>query len=188
MSGRGKRKHDSHARIYEWERRCGAYQSLSCTARALLVEFRLLYNGRENRIPMSVREAAQRLGVSTKPASAALKELQDRGFIWLIQRGSFSTKVRLASVYALTSEPVEPCDGTTAPKDYMRWRKTTVVDSPTDGRRFPHRGPSSGPDERSHGRHFSHRERHSGAPHGSHFSHTVKLPSEADADGGEEAA
>lgn len=171
-----KKLQDQHARIYRWERECDAYGSLSCTARALLVEFRLLYNGRNNRIPMSVREAAKRLGVSTRPASSALGELLDRGFIRLLRRGSFHTKVRLASEYALTSEPINAGNGATAPKDYMRWRKSTEGDPTTDGRRIAHRASSGGPLERSHGSRSGYRETPSGRLHGSHFDHTVKLP------------
>jgi hypothetical protein len=171
-----RKRHDQHARIYRWERECDAYQSLSCKARALLMEFRLLYNGRINRIQMSVREAARRLGVSEKPAKSALDELMDRGFIRRLRLGSFNNKVRLASEYALTSEPIDTGDGATAPNDYMRWRKTTVGDSTLDGRRLDHRDPSGGSGERLHGSRLVYRDCSSAAPDGSHFDHTVKLP------------
>lgn len=171
-----KRRGDQHARVYRYERETEAYRSLSCTARALLIEFRLLYNGWSNRIPMSVREAARRLGVSPKPATKALSELLDRGFIVLIQKGAFHNKESFASVYALANEPIDDRDGAVAPKGYMKWRKSTVVDSPTAGSRTDYRGAAGRGDERSNGSRIAHREECAALIDGGHSCHTDKLP------------
>ena len=78
-----------------------AYRSLGCEARALLVEMKALYNGRNNgELHMSVREAQKRLGVGRKLAEKALAELRDRGFIAVVQKGSFSCKMRFATSQA----------------------------------------------------------------------------------------
>ncbi|WP_205742709.1 hypothetical protein [Onishia niordana] len=90
----------------------------------MLVELRALYDGRTNRIYMSVREAMRRLCVGRKLAEKALAELLDRGFIRVIEKGTFDRKIKHATIYALTNEPIEDSDGATAPKDYMRWRGT----------------------------------------------------------------
>jgi len=119
-----KRRDRQHVRLYAWELETEAYRSLGCPARALLIEMRALYNGGENRVFMSRREAERRLGVGRKQAEQAITELTDRGFIRLIERGTFSRKVRHATVYALTNETDD--DGP-APKDYARWTKNHVA-------------------------------------------------------------
>lgn len=132
MSQAKKRRHEAHVRLYAHELKSPAYRALTCTARALLVEFRALYTGQENSVFMSVRDAGKRLGMSNKPAHKALTELEEKGFVRLLVKGSFNCKVQHASEYALTNEPL--ASQKVAPKDYMRWRpevKTTVVKTPT---------------------------------------------------------
>ena len=121
-----------------------AYRSLSCYARALLVELGALYNGRNNgELHMSVRQVRQRLGVGRKLAEKALAELQDRGFIEVVQKGSFRCKVRLATTWRLTEHEHE---GRPAIKDSMRWpappaaAKNTVLPGDADGAPEGHRG------------------------------------------------
>ncbi|MEJ2711689.1 MAG: hypothetical protein P8014_00640 [Acidihalobacter sp.] len=115
MATRGQR----HARIHQWERDTDAYQSLCCEARALLVEFRLLYAGRENRIYLSTREIMRRLDVGRCKAEKARDELLDRGFVRLLKPGTFSQKTRNASEYALTNEAITLRDCNNAPKESM---------------------------------------------------------------------
>lgn len=118
-----KRRDEAHVRLYRHELESPAYRSLSTDARALLVEFRALFTGRENRLFMSVREAAKRIGVSEKTAQKALKALIDRGFIRCIEQGGFARKVKHASVYALECQPDNPlAEGATAPKTFMKWQ------------------------------------------------------------------
>jgi hypothetical protein len=81
---------------------------------------RALYWGRENRITLSVREAAARLGVSVRPARNALLELLDRGFVAVVQQGGFSCKLGAATVYRLTTELGD--EGMPASNEYMHWR------------------------------------------------------------------
>lgn len=130
--------------VYEWEMQTAAYQTLSSDARSLLFEFRRAYNGQENRLIFSVRQMAERLGISTKPAQKARDELIERQWIRLITPGSFNRKVKHASVYALESEPIYGHDGDTAPKGYLSWQppeqKSTVVSLTTDSGQFDHRG------------------------------------------------
>jgi hypothetical protein len=60
-----------------------AYRALSCTARALLVELVMLFNGENNgALYLSVRDAAARLGLSDLEAACkAFAELEAMGFV-----------------------------------------------------------------------------------------------------------
>lgn len=121
MSRKG-RKAEAHVRLYRHELESPAYRSLNTDARALLVELRALYRGGENRVFMSRREIEKRLGIGRWRAEQARDALLDRGFIRLLEQGSFQRKVRHAPVYALTNEPDTPDrDGAVPRNDYMRW-------------------------------------------------------------------
>lgn len=115
------RRAEAHVRLYAHELECAAYRSLSPVSRALLVEMRSLYDGRDNRIYMSIREAMQRLGVGRRQVERALAELIGHGWIRVIKDGSFDYKIRHATEYALENQPLNDCDGAVAPKSYMRW-------------------------------------------------------------------
>ena len=181
-----RRRGEPHVRLYRYELECAAYRSLSTDARALLIEFRALYDGRRNRIHMSIREAMRRLDVGQRRAQRAIWELVERGFIRVVEPGGFQRKVRHATVYALTSEPLEDRDGAVAPKDYMKWhQKSTVANSATDGSHFDDREGSSAAPKPVHGSQFSYRERPISRNHGSEFSYTDKLPRGVKAIGGD---
>lgn len=72
----------------------GAYRALSLTARALLTELIMLYNGENNgSLYLSVREATMRLGLAdAKAAMNAFDELQEMGFIECTVPAHFSVK------------------------------------------------------------------------------------------------
>jgi DNA-binding transcriptional regulator YhcF (GntR family) len=101
---------------------CDAYLSLSCAARAVLIEIARIYDGTNNgRIALSVRTAAKRCRIADGTANRALDELTERGFIECVRRGSFGYKKRHASEWRITSKP---CDvtGELSSKQFMRWR------------------------------------------------------------------
>ena len=63
------------------------------------------FNGINNGdISMSVREGSQLINYSKESISKFFKELQDKGFIKVNQRGSFKYKKRHASTWYLTME------------------------------------------------------------------------------------
>jgi hypothetical protein len=100
---RNKRIDAPHVRLYSWLLNSPAYLSLSCPARALLVEVTRLYNGRNNgQIGLSVRTASERCHVARGTAARAFAELQERGFIELVTKGAFSRKAPHASEWRLT--------------------------------------------------------------------------------------
>ena len=61
MAKRKPKGYEPHVRIYAHEQRVPAWHTLNPDAKALLIEFRSLYTGQENRVFMSVREAMRRL-------------------------------------------------------------------------------------------------------------------------------
>ena len=135
-----KPKYEPHVRLYRHELESPAYCSLGPDARALLIEMRALYTGRDNRVFLSLREAMKRLNVGRYRAEKARDDLLDRGFIRLLEAATFTRKTRHAPVYLLTNEPTR--EGVAASKDYMRWRpakKNTVSMSSTDGVDEQHR-------------------------------------------------
>jgi hypothetical protein len=118
---RNKRNDAPHVRLYGWLLNSPAYLSLSCPARALLVELTRLYNGRNNgQIGLSVRRASERCNIARGTAQRAFGELQERAFIELVTKGAFSRKSPHASEWRLT---FVACDvtGELASKAFMRW-------------------------------------------------------------------
>jgi hypothetical protein len=152
----------AHVRIYAHEMKTEAWQTLDPDARALLVEMRSLYTGRENRVHMSVREAMRRLSICQRRAQKARDALVERGWIRVVEEGSFTRKVRHATVFALEHEPLTDNDGATAPKSYMTW-KNTVVKSATDGSQNGYRGRPNPPGKGPNGSQNEYRKRKNGA-------------------------
>ena len=123
---KGRNDGAKHVRMYWWLLDCPAYRHLSCYGRALLIEFIYRHTGGNNgSIVMSVREAADRLGVALNTALKALAELQDKGFIRTAKAGSFTHKRRHATEWTLTMFTV----GDTKPtKDFMDWKPPEKTD------------------------------------------------------------
>jgi hypothetical protein len=119
-----------HVRMYRWLLDSPAYLSLTCPARAVLVEIARSYDGFNNgRIGLSVRRGAERCNIAPGTAKRAFEELQDRGFIDCVAKGAFSRKTQHASEWRLTWWP---CDVTGAPaaKTFMSWgreKQNTVL-------------------------------------------------------------
>ena len=175
---RRKRGGEAHVRLYRHEHESPAYQSLSPEVRALLVEFRALYDGRENRVHMSVREIRRRLnGIGQVKAERARDELLDRGFIRLLTPGKFTRKDRHAAEYALTHEPLDNGMGATAPKDFMRWepQKNTVRMTSTVGTDDEYREPGNPPEKPAHGTDDEYREGPNAHGHGTDDEYTDRV-------------
>jgi hypothetical protein len=120
----------AHVRLYRWFLDSPAYLSLSCPARAVLIEIARVYDGMNNgRLGLSVRTLARRCRLAPATVCRALDELKKRGFIECVTKGAFSRKVRHASEWRLTWRP---CDVTGAPaaKTFMSWgreKQNTVL-------------------------------------------------------------
>ena len=107
-----------------------AYRSLSPNARALLVEFAMLFNGSNNRrIGFTSRQGAPAMGVGNlRTFASARDELINRNFI--IQTSPVSNSsyaVRRAPEYRLTWLPTgEPAAPIAPTNDYRRWSREQV--------------------------------------------------------------
>lgn len=167
-----------HARLYYWEMESEAYRSLSCYARALLIEFRMLYNGDNNgEIYMGVRQMMRALNVGQKAAVKARDELVDRGFIRLTTEGSFKLKVRHATEWAITNEPVGSAILPT--KEYMSWQpaqKNTVSLGTTDGKPTDYRCGIKEPKKEVNGKPRDYRKAEKEEIHGKPRDYTTSLP------------
>ena len=126
---RGRSKGDgAHIRHYPFQMSSLAWFALSPAARCLEMELKALYNGFNNgRLYLSVREAALRVGVSVNTVRGAFKELEEKGFIKIAQKGSFHLKTRHATTWILTEFG---CNDQLATKDFMRWRPEEIKTQP----------------------------------------------------------
>jgi len=90
----GRNRTSRFARLDHGLLKSPAYRALSCTARALLVELVMLFNGENNgALYLSVRDAAARLGLSDLNAvCTAFAELEAMGFIACTVAGHFHVK------------------------------------------------------------------------------------------------
>lgn len=122
--------------FYEWLLNSPAWCSLDAYAQIVYLHLRRRYNGKNNgAITASTRELCRNINCSDKPVTRALRDLQDRGFIVAIQKGSFNWKTRIdgqsknrATVWLLTELPQdEPSPERTPRKDFMRWRPTNIT-------------------------------------------------------------
>ena len=116
--------------LHHWEMDCPAYRHLSVRGRALLLEFRRLYNGANNgEIYLSVRQAAALLNCCKDTAAKALEELEEKGWIRPMDKGSFQwkahadgTRTKLATTWRITNQPIGMGVDTPATKEFTRWR------------------------------------------------------------------
>lgn len=98
-----------------------AWASLKPGPRALYVELKRRFNGLNNgRIILSHRDAAAALNVHRNTVGAWFDELQERGFIHMMQGPCLGPSgIGQASLWALDEEPTD--DMKPARKAFMRW-------------------------------------------------------------------
>ena len=99
-----------------------AWRSLSGSAIKYYVELRRQFNGSNNaNLHLSLDQAKKRLGMAKDTALRAQKELVEKGFIRMVQRGGFHQ--RIATTWALTDEPTPAAIST---HDYKNWRPEKI--------------------------------------------------------------
>lgn len=127
-----RRNEDGHYfQMYEWFMRSTAWQAATVYERALYLEIKRRYNGRNNGdISLSHREAEALLDCSNTAVEKAFKGLQCKGFVKPQQKGSFGWKINKdgrsqgrATRWRLTELPQdlpirELAGGT---KEFMKW-------------------------------------------------------------------
>ena len=113
-----------HVRLYQTMTSTAAWRSLNCYARAGYVELSNRYGGPKSnngRVPYSVREMAENLGVGKATAQKVFVDLQDRGFIVQTRRGRYGRRRTYASEWRLTEFA---CDvtGEAPTHAYRHWK------------------------------------------------------------------
>lgn len=101
-----------------------AWHSLSAGARAVYLMLQRRYAGpgsNNGSIPLSIREVVDEFHVGKSTAHGWFVELQERGFIEVVIRGTFSRKDRRATEWRLT-EYVCDSTGELPSKLFMRWQ------------------------------------------------------------------
>ena len=98
-----------------------AWQSLSANAQALWLHIRRRYLPDNNGdIPLSCREAAEKLNVGKTTAAAAFDELIDKGFIKVGEHSAFHLKIKRARRWIMTHEVL---DGKAPTNEWREWGK-----------------------------------------------------------------
>jgi DNA-binding transcriptional ArsR family regulator len=123
---RMKEKESRHVRLYHWLTDTEAWRDLDCVARCVYLQLARRYGGPDSnngRIPYSLAEIAEELGISKQTAMRSLDKLQDHGFVAMMKQGAFRLKHRHATEWRLTEFR---CDvtGQMPTKDFARWRKS----------------------------------------------------------------
>ena len=99
---KNKRLDAPHVRLYRWMLDSHAYLSLTCPARAVLIEIARGHDGMNNgRLGLSIRRASERCNIARGTAQHAFVELQERGFIDCMTKGAFSRKALHATEWRL---------------------------------------------------------------------------------------
>ena len=101
--------------------KCEAFREVSGGAFKLYLKVRERYNGLNNgTISFSVREAAEELGITPTTGSKYFRELTDKGFLRIKQKGSYNLKTRHATLWIITAERY---NNKAASNDFMSWIK-----------------------------------------------------------------
>ena len=99
--------------------RCDAFRSLRGATLKVFLELRSRYNGFNNgSVFLSLREAAETLGMSKTTAGNAFTELEEKGFIRKTKQGLFERS-------AATEWELTDCkfNGDPPKRSFMPWRK-----------------------------------------------------------------
>lgn len=131
---------ERHVRLTHFMTGTAAWLSLTPQQRAVFCEVARVYNGTNNGfLAVSVRGLAKRCSINKDTAGAALKVLEERGFIVCMTPGGFSRKTPHATEWRLTEWR---CDKTHAPptKAYQSWREPPGADLPKRKTRSPQSG------------------------------------------------
>ncbi len=107
---------------------CPAWQALTTTAQSLYVWLRLEWKGarynNNGKIRLSVRQAAQRLGIGINAAARGFQDLQAKGFIAVTERACLGISgMARAPAYELTELAMPASGQPEGRKLYRDWRQ-----------------------------------------------------------------
>ena len=124
VNRKGRSTYEQHIRLHRGVTSSTAWKTLSCEARALLIEIWARHNGLNNgEISFSQREARKALRIGSKKVSRAFKQLTDRGFLIVKTAGSFNFKAGAAAGRATEWElTTEQCGDKPAKRTYRTWQ------------------------------------------------------------------
>jgi DNA-binding transcriptional MocR family regulator len=119
-----------HVQLPEYLQASEAWRTMKPGPRALYIELKRRFNGRNNgQIILSHRDAAEALAVHRNTVGAWFEELEARGFIWMAQGPYLGPSgIGQAALWALAEEMT--LDMKPARKTFMAWR----APAPTDER------------------------------------------------------
>ncbi len=182
-NAKGRSANDPFIRLHKGVTRSEAWRSLSCEAKALLLEVWQRHNGQNNgEIPYSWREAREALRIGQTKVKNAFNELQERGFLKVKLRGSFdwkhAGKDNRATEWQLTTEPF---NGKPPSAEYRGWhplqKQNTATASVPNGYRISIEGTTIQAEYASSGYCISSHSGQSQGVYGYRCGSTYNLPS-----------
>lgn len=120
---KGKKGAGRHVQLPEWLQVTEAWSGLKPQPRALYIELKRRFNGRNNgRIVLSYRDAAEAINVHRNSVGAYFAALEKRGLIAMTQRHYLGPSgIGQASLWALQELPT--VDGAPAQMGFKKWRE-----------------------------------------------------------------
>lgn len=140
LNGFGYRKPEGFIKLDHGLLKCDAWQHLSPDATTVLLDLWSRHNGINNGMIGYAQRAAHEClcrahghQVSRRRATAALQEIQDKGFAVVTKDSTFTTKTKLAREWQLTAEKV----GDNSPtREFKHWKiQNTGTERVPDGHR-----------------------------------------------------
>jgi hypothetical protein len=130
-----------HVQLSEWLQSSEAWATLRPGPRALYIEMKRRFNGRNNgRIILSHRDAAKALSVHRNTVGPWFDELRERGFLRITRASCLGPSgVGQTSHWALEELPTD--DMKSAPKEFMSWQK--IQKPRTKNRTARHKKPAT---------------------------------------------
>jgi len=125
---RNERKGEHFTQMFRAVMESPAWRALSPTARALCPWLKMEWHGpkanNNGKLQLSVRQAAERMGVGLNTAGRAFHDLQAKGFLVVTQRANHGPKGDAQShLYKLTEIILPSGNGTTGRRLYLEWQK-----------------------------------------------------------------
>jgi len=116
-----KKTEPRHTRLYHHITGTSAWKSLSGNAIKVLLALVRLNDGSNNgKIFFSDRQASVETGLARNTCIKALRELVEKGFLRIVEKGHFDRKVRHATVWRITWLAAPGLGGPT--RDFEKWK------------------------------------------------------------------